>query len=232
MKRFYKEAVAAPVTGGWQVQLDGRGVKTATGRPQIVPTAALANALAAEWAAQEETIVPASFVLRDMADYAVDVVTPDPAALRKTLLNYAETDTLCYRAEPGEALHRRQLERWEPLLAASEARHSIQFNRISGIIHRPQPAETLTRLGAELGTLDPFTLAALNTLTSLAASLVIGLAALEPGADAGALWIASELEEEWQAEQWGRDAEAEERRARRAKAFADAAHFAALARND
>ena len=232
MKRFYKEAVAAPVTGGWQVQLDGRGVKTATGRPQIVPTAALAAALAAEWAAQEETIVPASFVLRDLADYAIDVITPDPAALCKTLLNYAETDTLCYRAEPGEALHRRQLERWEPLLAAAEARHSIQFNRISGIIHRPQPAETLTRLGAELGTLDPFTLAALNTLTSLAASLVIGLAALEPDADAGALWIAAELEEEWQAEQWGRDAEAEERRARRAKAFADAAHFAALARND
>ena len=232
MKRFYKEAVAAPVTGGWQVQLDGRGVKTATGRPQIVPTAALANALTAEWAAQEETIVPASFVLRDLADYAIDVITPDPAALCKTLLNYAETDTLCYRAEPGEALHRRQLERWEPLLAAAEARHGVQFDRISGIIHRPQPAETLTRLGAELGTLDPFTLAALNTLTSLAASLVIGLAALEPGADAGALWIAAELEEEWQAEQWGRDAEAEERRARRAKAFADAAHFAALARND
>lgn len=232
MKRFYKEAVAAPVTGGWQVQLDGRGVKTAAGRPQIVPTAALAKALAAEWAAQEETIVPASFVLRDMADYAIDVVTPDPAALRNTLLNYAETDTLCYRAEPGEALHRRQLERWEPLLAAAETRHGISFERISGIIHRPQPAETLGRLGALLGTLDPFTLAALNTLTSLAASLVIGLAALEPDADAGALWIAAELEEEWQAEQWGRDAEAEERRARRARAFADAAHFAALARND
>ncbi len=232
MKRFYKQAAAAPVAGGWQVQLDGRGVKTAVGNPQVVPGEALATALAAEWAAQEETIVPASFVLRDMADYAIDVVTPDPAALRDTLLRYAETDTLCYRADPGEALHRRQLERWEPLLAAAEARHGISFERISGIMHAPQPAETLARLGAHLGTLDPFTLAALNTLTSLAASLVIALAALEPGVDAGALWIAAELEEEWQAEQWGRDAEAEERRTRRAKAFADAAHFAALARND
>ena len=232
MKRFYKQAVATPVAGGWQVQLDGRGVKTAVGNPQVVPSAALAKALAAEWAAQEETIVPASFVLRDMADYAIDVVTPDPAALRNTLLNYAETDTLCYRADPGEALHRRQLERWEPLLAAAEARHGVSFERISGIIHRPQPAETLALLGEHLATLDPFTLAALNTLTSLAASLVIGLAALEPGADAGALWIAAELEEEWQAEQWGRDAEAEERRARRARAFADATRFAALARND
>ncbi len=232
MKRFYKEAQAAPMEGGWQVQLDGRGVKTAGGLPQIVPSQALAAALAAEWAAQEETIVPAGFVLRDMADYAIDVVAPDPATLRGGLLRYAETDTLCYRADPGEALHRRQLERWEPLLAAAETRDGVRFTRISGIIHQSQPPETLERLGDRLERLDPFTLAALNTLTSLACSLVIGLAALEPGGDAGALWIAAELEEEWQAEQWGRDAEAEERRARRAKAFADAAQFAALVRND
>ncbi len=197
MKRFYKEAQAAPMEGGWQVQLDGRGVKTAGGLPQIVPSQALAAALAAEWAAQEETIVPAGFVLRDMADYAIDVVAPDPAALRGGLLRYAETDTLCYRADPGEALHRRQLERWEPLLAAAETRDGVRFTRISGIIHQSQPPETLERLGDRLERLDPFTLAALNTLTSLACSLVIGLAALEPGGDAGALWIAAELEEEW-----------------------------------
>lgn len=232
MKRFYKEAKAAAVQGGWQVQLDGRGVKTATGQPQAVPSEALASALAAEWAAQEEMIVPASFVLRDLADYAIDVVAPGSAALCTSLLRYAETDTLCYRADPGEALHRRQLERWEPLLAAAEARHGVQFARISGVMHQSQPAETLARLDGHLAALDPFTLAALNTLTSLAASLVIGLAALEPDADAGALWIAAELEEEWQAEQWGRDAEAEERRARRAAAFASAVRFAALARND
>ena len=232
MKRFYKEATAAPIAGGWQVQLDGRGVKTAGGNQQVVPTAGLSAALAAEWAAQEEIIAPASFMLRDMADYAIDVVAGDPAALRATLLGFAETDTLCYRAEPREPLYARQLERWEPLLAAAEARHGVQFERISGIIHRAQPAATLAGMDQQLAELDAFTLAALHTLTSLAASLVIGLAALEADADAGALWIAAELEEEWQAEQWGRDAEAEERRVLRAAAFTNAVRFAALARND
>lgn len=232
MKRFYREAQAAPEGSGWQVKLDGRGVKTVGGRPQVVPSAALAQALAAEWAAQGETIVPASFVLRDLADYALDLVAPDPASTVTGLLRYAETDTLCYRADPGEALHARQVERWEPVLQAAEARLGVRFERVSGIIHRPQPPETLARLRAELNGLDPFALAALNTLTSLAASLVIGLAALAPDADAGALWIAAELEEEWQAELWGRDAEAEDRRARRAAAFADAARFANLARQD
>ncbi|MFN5780125.1 MAG: molecular chaperone, partial [Novosphingobium sp.] len=127
-------------------------------------------------------------------------------------------------------LHARQLERWEPLLSVAEARDGVQFERISGVIHRAQPPETLARLAQRLERLDPLALAALNTLASLAASLVIGLAALEPDADAGALWIAAELEEDWQAELWGRDAEAEERRARRAAAFANAVRFAALAR--
>jgi len=232
MKRFYKQALALAEGSGWQVKLDGRGVKTVGGRPQVLPSRALAEVLAAEWAAQEETIVPASFVLRDLADYALDVVAPDPAAAVTGLLRYAETDTLCYRADPGEALHARQLERWEPLLQAAEARHGVTFERVSGIIHRPQPDATLAHLRDLLNGLDPFALAALNTLASLAASLVIGLAALEADADAGALWIAAELEEEWQAELWGRDAEAEDRRTRRAAAFANATRFAVLARYD
>jgi chaperone required for assembly of F1-ATPase len=206
-------------------------VKSVGGRPQIVPSTALGDALAAEWAAQGETIDPAGFVLRDLADYAIDVIAPGRGDLITGLLRYAETDTLCYRADPGEALHARQQERWEPLLQAAEHRLGVRFNRISGVIHQPQAAPTLERLREELDTLDPFTLAALNTLTSLSASLVIGLAALQDEAESGALWIAAELEEEWQAEQWGRDAEAEERRTRRAAAFAQAARFAALARN-
>ena len=230
IRRFYKDVTLGQQPGGVQVLLDTRGVKTVGGAPQVVPSRALAEALAAEWRQQGEKIDPASLPLRDMADYAIDIVAPDPHGLAAGLIAYAETDTLCYRADPGEALHARQLERWEPLLQAAEARYGVRFERVSGIIHRPQPGETLAHLRDLLNGLDPFALAALNTLTLLAASLVIGLAALEPDADAGALWIAAELEEEWQAELWGRDAEAEERRTRRAAAFATAARFATLAR--
>lgn len=229
MKRFYREVRAAAVDGGWQVQLDGRGLKTVGGRPQLVPNAALAEALAAEWAAQGEEIDPAAFILRDMADYALDAVAPDPHAARAALLPYGETDTLCYRADPDEALYRHQLAQWEPLLERAEASWGVRFVRVSGIIHRPQESATLAALAARLERLDPFALAALRSMAGLAASLVVGLLALEPGADSAALWQAACLEEEWQAELWGRDWEAEERRARRAAAFAAAARFAKLA---
>lgn len=230
MKRFYKQAATVSLEGGWQVTLDGRKVKTQGGRAQIVPSAALAEAMAAEWAAQGEEIDPAKFLARDLADYALDVVPGDRASVIATLLRYAETDTLCYRAEPDEPLHARQVEVWEPLLSATEARWDIHFERISGIIHRPQPAETLKRLESVLAAQDDFTLAALNTLASLSASLTLALAAIEPDADIVELWNAAELEADWQVEQWGEDHEATERRTRRLAAFTAAARFAELAR--
>jgi len=230
VKRFYKEASAAPQGDGWQVMLDGRTVRTVGKRQQIVPSEALARAMAAEWAAQDEEIDPAKFILRDMADYAIDVVAPDRAAAIRDLIRYAETDTLCYRAEEGDSLRREQDLIWEPLLIAAEQRHAVRFERIGGVIHRPQPAPTLARLEELLTGLDPFTLGALRTLAGLAASLVIGLAAAENAENAGDLWTAANLEEDWQAERWGRDAEAEARRAMRRDAFLAAARFVALVR--
>ncbi len=231
MKRFYKEVTVEAADGGFGVRLDGRAIKTVGGRPQLVPTRALAEALAAEWAGQGAEIDPARFLYRDMTDYALDVVIGDPASVAAEILPYADTDTLCYRAEPDEAFAARQRLMWEPLLSDAETRLGIKFVRVSGVIHKPQPPETLARLQAELNRLNAFELAALRNTASLAASLVIGLAALLPGADLDGLWDAANLEEDWQAELWGKDEEALERRERRAAAFAAAARFAGLARD-
>lgn len=230
MKRFWKDETVEASDGGWQVALDGRRVKTAQARAQIVPSRALAEALADEWRAQPEEVNPAGFGYRDMTDYAIDIVAIDPADAIRRILAYAEGETLCYRAEPDEPLAARQRGVWEPLLKAAEAAHGVQFERTVGILHRAQPPETLAALRAHLETLDPFALAALQTLASLAASLVVGLAALEADADAETLFAASNLEEDWQAEQWGWDYAAEETRARKLATFVQAARFATLAR--
>lgn len=230
MKRFWKQAGVQAARAGWQPVLDGRGVKTVAGAPQIVPGRALAEALAAEWEAQGAEVDPGRFVLRDLADYAIDVVAPDRTAAIDALLPYGDTDTLLYRADPDEPLYRRQQAEWEPLVTAAEARLGAPFTRVSGIIHRAQPEATAARLRTELDTLDAFDLAALRTLAGLASSLIVGLAALEPGADAGTLFDAAHLEEAWQAELWGQDAEAEAMRKARRAAFETAARFAGLAR--
>ncbi|MET1755599.1 ATP12 family protein [Novosphingobium sp. RD2P27] len=229
MKRFYKSVTVAEDEAGWRVLLDGRSIKTPGGVPQRVPTRALAEALAQEWEAQGETIDASAFPLRDLTDYALDAIAGGREDAVAGLLPYAETDTLCYRADPDEPLHRRQIEIWEPVLTRAEERFSVRFSRVSGIVHKPQPPETLATLRTELEALGPFPLAALRMLASLSASLSIALLAIEPGADIPALWRAASLEEEWQAELWGRDAEAEDRRKERLEAFTLAARFASLA---
>ena len=230
MKRFYKEVAVEEADGGYRVTLDGRPIRTQGGAPQIVPTRPLAEAMAEEWRAQGQDIDTKVFALRDLADFAIDHVAPDPAAAAARLLPYAETDTLCYRADPDEPLYRRQQELWEPLVRKVEMRHDVHLERVSGIVHRPQRPETLAKLEAAMEALDPFTLAALETLTRLAASLTIGLLAIEPRAEADALFAAANCEEDWQAELWGWDTQAEDARMARLEAFRQAMRFAELAR--
>ncbi len=225
VKRFYKDVATAPAKDGYRVTLDGRGVNTPMGVPQIVPTRALADALAKEWADQAEVIDPALFRHRDHADYAIDILRAQPQEPVAKLLGFLETDTLCYRADPGDALFVRQDEVWEPLVSRFEACENVRLERISGIVHRPQPPRTLEHMRRRLESIAPFELASVFALASRAASLVIGMAALEPDADVDALWNAVNLEEDWQAEHWGQDAEAAWVRETRRRAFRDAHGF-------
>jgi chaperone required for assembly of F1-ATPase len=230
MKRFWKDAAVEQDDGGWRVTLDGKPIRSQGGRPQVVPTRPLAEAMAGEWRAQGEEVDPQAFPLRDLADFAIDHLRGDRAGTIAKLLAYAETDTLCYRADPDEPLYRRQREVWEPLVAAFEVRHAVRLERVSGVIHRPQPPETIDCLRAVLDRHDDFTLSALSTLAPLAASLTIALTTLEPDADPQALFAAANCEQDWQAELWGWDALAEQARARRQASFEAAARFAALTR--
>ncbi len=230
MKRFYTDVSVACQEGEWQVLLDGRPVRTAGGAPQLVASQALAGLLADEWRRQGEEIDPRGLIMRDLADYAIDVVQHDRQDVLAKLMTYAESDTLCYRADPDEALYKRQLELWEPLVTACEARLGASFRRVSGVLHRAQPPETLAAMRGALDQHDHFALAGLVTLASLAASLITALAALEPGADAAILFTAANAEEDWQAELWGWEWTAEESRALRAEAFRLALEFVAAAR--
>ena len=230
MKRFWITVAVAQADGGWRILLDGKPIKTQGGAPQVVPGRALAEAMAEEWSRQGEKVAPDGFVFRDLADFAIDHVRRDREQTIAKLLGYAETDTLCYRADPDEPLYRRQRELWDPLLANLQARHGVRLEPVSGVIHRPQPAAALTRLRAVLEAHDDFTLAALHTLAPLAASLTVAMAALVPGADPAALFAAANCEQDWQAELWGWDLEAERTRAAKLTAFEAAARFARLAR--
>ena len=230
MKRFWREVTLRPAEGGWQVWLDERAVKTRGGAAQIIPTQALGELLRAEWDSAPDEVQPEHFPLRDLADRAIDTIATERDPVITRLLGFAHGDTLCYRAEPDEPVAHRQNEVWEPIVAGIEADLGIALTRTHGILHRPQSDASTAAIRARLETENPFVLAGLDTAASLAASLCVAFAGLHEDADPGYLWGAANLEEDWQTEQWGTDAEALARRNAREVEFGRALAFARAAR--
>lgn len=228
MKRFWTDAVAAAVPGGWAVELDGRRVKTPARRELVVPERELAEAIVAEWSAVGETIDPRAMPLTGLANAAIDRVSDDPARFAADLARYAESDLTCYRADGPTALVERQAESWDALLGWARRRYDVDFATCQGVMHVAQPPETVARLGHAVTALDSFRLAGLSPLVTIGGSLVAALAVLEQAVPPEAAWEAVSLDERWQIEQWGADAEAEAMLDGRRRDFLAAARFLEL----
>lgn len=222
MKRFYK---AVSVSSERSILLDARAVRTPKKALLTLPTDALANAVAAEWRAQEGEIKPETMKLTGLANAAIDMIALDPADFARGLAAYGESDLLCYRAEAPPELVARQQGRWDPLIRWAEARFDIRLISVSGIIHKPQAAITLARLASAVAARSAFELAALSQLVTISGSLVIALALLEREIAPDAAFDAAHLDELWQAEQWGEDWMAADARTLRRADFVSACRF-------
>lgn len=224
-KRFWSAATVEPDGAGWGIRLDGRPVKTPAKAPLIVPTEAMAQAIAAEWDAQQGEVRPETMPLTRAANSAIDKVTPQFDAVAAMLADYGGTDLLCYRAEAPEPLIARQSAAWDPLLDWAAAELGAPLTVCTGILPVAQPSDSLARLTQAVQAHDPFRLTALHDLVAISGSLVIGLAIARGQLDAAAGWEASRIDETWQTEQWGDDDEAAAAAAVKRQAMQDAARF-------
>ena len=208
-KRFWKEATVAELPEGYTVHLDGRPVRTPAKAPVILPTRPLAEAIAAEWDAQEGKIIPASMPVTRAANAAIDKLAHQHAEMARMLADYGDSDLLCYRAESPAELAARQAEAWDSLLDWAESQLSARLETRTGLMPRPQHPQTLGRLHREVEMLDIWAMTAFHDLVGISGSLIIGFAALRGVYPAHTLWQASRVDEVWQQEQWGKDEDAE-----------------------
>jgi len=228
-RRFYKEAAAVPEAGGgFRVELDSRPVKTPVGVDLMLPTGALADAVTAEWQAQSETINPASMPMMQLACTALDRVAPNRETVIAETAGYGAHDLLCYRADAPPDLVERQDAHWQPVLdwLASELGAALVVT--TGIIHRDQPEDSLDALNDAVGAYETFALTAVVRMTQVYGSLGLGLAVAggrlswEEGLNAAL------LDEIFQAERWGEDREAIDRRRNMTAEVEQAARFLRL----
>lgn len=228
MKRFWKSADVVEKDGGWSVELNGKPLRTPARAPLVVPTRALAEAVAGEWNSVGETIDPQAMTLTGLANAAIDRIALNRQAFAEQLARYAEADLACYRAEGPRGLVDRQAEHWDALLGWGRRRFDVDFNTTCGIVHVDQPAATVERLVHAISTLDDFHLAGLAPLVTAGGSLLAALGVLEGAFTPDQAWDAVSVDDNWQLEQWGSDTEAEAALANRRRDFLAAARFLEL----
>ncbi len=228
MKRFWTEVSVEERPDGFGIALDGRAVRTPARADLVVPSRGLAEAMAEEWRAAGEEVDPRAMPLTGLANAAIDRVATDPEAFAASLANYAEGDLLCYRAEGPSSLVARQAEMWDALLDWARRRYDVDFACTAGISHVPQAQATVARLAHAVAVLDPLRMAGLSPLVTIGGSLVAALAVLEEAVPPETAWEAVSLDDRWQLEQWGADAEAEKALDGRRRDFLAASRFLAL----
>ena len=229
-RRFWTTASAVPVDGGYTVHLDARAVRTPLKAPLVVPTLALAEAIAAEWQAQDTKVNPDTMPFTRTANSAIDKVAPQMDEVAGMLAAYGGSDLLCYRAEGPPDLVARQAEAWDPILIWALEVLGADLVVTQGVMHVEQPAESLSRLHERVAAMTAFELAAFHDLVAISGSLVLALAVTEGRVTADEAWTLSRVDEDWQISLWGEDEEAAEVAARKRAAVLQADRFYRLCR--
>jgi chaperone required for assembly of F1-ATPase len=218
-KRFWKEARVIEDVVGYSVTLDDRPVKTPAKRALVLPSRAYAQAVAQEWDAQTDVIQPLFMPFTRTANAAIDKVATQHSEVAEMLADYGDSDLLCYRAETPQELVDRQASLWDPLLEWGADTLGARLTPRTGVIHVPQEPDALVILRTRVHALSSFELAAFHDLVSLSGSLILGFACACDARDVAELWDISRLDEVWQAEQWGKDEDAEAAAAIKQAAF-------------
>ncbi len=224
-KRFWKQAAVVANDGGFGVELDGRRVNTPNKTPLIVPTKSMAEAIAAEWDAQDETIDPLTMPVTRSANSALDKVIPQQAEVVAMLAEYGGTDLLCYRAAGPQELIEIQRKAWDPMLDWAAGEYGARLNVGEGVMHLAQDPALLANLHAEVASFDHFALAGVHDLVSISGSLILALGVTRGAVSVNDAWLKSRVDEHWQVSQWGEDDEATAHETLKKMAFEHAARF-------
>jgi len=221
-KRFYTATGVTDAADGFAITLDDRPVRTPSGRPLVAPTREIAEAMAAEWAAQDENIDPLTMPLTRFANSVVDAVADRVGAVADDIAKYLGTDLLFYRAGHPEALVAREAALWDPVVYWAAEALGAHFILAEGIVHVRQPDAAIAAARAVMPD-DPWSIAALHVVTTLTGSALLAIALLRGVLDQNQVWAAAHVDEDWNIEKWGVDEEVAARRAARLVDFRAAA---------
>jgi chaperone required for assembly of F1-ATPase len=212
-KKFYTAVSVVADAEQYGIQLDGRDIRTPKKLKLALPTASLAEAIAAEWRAQKVLIDPATMPLTKIANTVIDGIIGNEKETADEITRFAGSDLLCYRVDAPEGLAKRQAQIWPSIVERCERRLGARFTPTTGLMPVTQLPETLSAVAQRLSACDAYQLAAAHIMTTLTGSAILALARLDGDISAVDAWSAAHVDEDYQIELWGPDDEAASRRA-------------------
>lgn len=237
MKRFYQTVTCVTVplddqnpvyqgqTEGFGLKLDDRLLKSPDKKPFCLPNQAMAEAIAAEWDQQSEKIQPETMPVMGQAAKTVDWISQKYDIAIDEIMEYAETDLLCYRVSYPENLAQRQRAAWQPILEWIATTYHAPLTVTDNVQAVAQPPESLAHLNKTMRALSPWALAAIHSLTGVLGSACLTLALYQQRISAQQAFEASFLDELFQVENWGEDQEAKQHRDRKLQEISDLALY-------
>jgi chaperone required for assembly of F1-ATPase len=234
VRRFWEFVGIEPGEAGFAILLDGKPMHLPGGEVLRVDAEPLARAIAEEWqvagGAKGGEMSFADAPLTQLAGTAQQRIAPNPAPTVDAIARYAESDLLCYWAETPQELVARQSREWQPWLDWVAQTYNAPLRISTGIAFVKQHRDSVAALRAAVAGLDMAALTALGIAVPALGSLVLGLALAERRLDAARAYSLGALDELFQAEIWGEDAEAACRRSAIAADIALSERFLHLTR--
>ena len=211
VNRFYETVSLGEEGGMFCLHLDGKNAKTPKRHLLATKYRPLAEQIVKEWDAITEEINFQAMAFTRLLSTAIDLGSDERDAWENIVVDYLKADLLCHRAELPAALVERQCEVWDPYLSFILKKFGADPSITAGIATVTHPPALLEAFATYLKELSIEALLGVKCAAENSGSAMLAVALFDSFATVDEIFDASRLDEHFQEEKWGVDAEAKAR---------------------
>ena len=213
MKKFWKTVqVKENSINSYKILLDNNVLKTPLKKELIVENSKIAEEIYNEWNQDTNEIDTDSMIFYGIISTSIDKISYNRKSYIDDILDYVDTDLICYRAEKPNNLVQWQSKNWDPILSKAEKYINGKINVFTGIMPLKQDKETHLKITKFLMQFSNLEIVVLHKLINITGSIFLSLCILKGDIIKKYAFELSYLDELWQTKNWGCDEEASKNR--------------------
>ena len=213
MKKFWKKVSIKKISfNSFQIMLDERILQTPLKRELILPNLNLAQEIAKEWDQDSINIKTESMIFYGLISTSLDKIIDNRNVYIDDILDYIDTDLICYRADNPKELVELQKSKWDPIILLVEKYIGTKVQVFIGVSPNKQHYTVHDGINNLIDQFDIFEISALHRITNITGSIFLSLCVLRKDISKNEVFELSFLDELWQEENWGFDKENSQKR--------------------